>query len=1804
MRSHKNFPKLLPGLLIIFIILVSNDHLYAQVIQQTFNTSGTFVCPPGVTSITIESWGGGGAGGGVSISGSKQAGGGGGGGGYTKITNYAVTAGNSYSVTVGVGGAGTSGNGSSGGSSFFGVNICKANGGNGGIANNGTGGTGGSGTFSGGSGFKGAPDNAGGGGGSAGISSSGNNAYSTSGAIAITGGGQGGDGGTSNPSVGENGGFPGGGGGGARKGGGSGIKNGGDGADGMVVISYLADPCATLYWAGLGSTISGGTTGSDFNTPSNWSINSSFYAPAGMAPGPCNEVVIRVELTSSINTLNISFSQSSTSIKSLDFSVKSISGNSSVFEGGLRMGNQSLTILGNTTLYVENNVYGRTTQLTLDGTDVNSLIVYGGNLVTSAANIAGGGGECIVYPFSNPVNTVGKGKFVLKGDATLTGVGDDANPQLNKPATLVFDGTGTQTITNNNSNGYPIFLGFNTIIGETNTPRVIFTGSNAQGFKSINNLTLKNGVIVEIDPIQSLDRNGSGTPGTFTMGTNSTLIVKGDNFPAGYNTAYNLDATSTVEYKSNNGVSQTVRGITYGNLILTNANGSGNTIKTLSANTSVKGNITVNDYVTFEQGSYSLSRTVPGGIFSLASNAYHNLAGSYPSNFSAVSLHSLSTTNYNGAGAQNIAAVNYGNLILSNKSNKTVLGNITVAGNLNIEGTAVFLGGSYSHSVFGSWNNNSTFTPQTSTINFSGSYNQLITGSSATAFYNLVINKSATGNSVLNGSSDKTFSATNLTVTKGTLELQSVSNDYNVGNLVVAPNGILKHSVSWDATLKALRVSGNFDVTGIFYPTVRSHVAMYGSGSKTIRSGDNPASFLNILTFSDGNFSANGTLKTNMEVWAMFGTGGSFSTGGNNVTFATLLNNNGTININGGSLTVLSSASIGYANSAGILNISGGTFTVNGDFTNNVNAVVNISNAPQINIKGDFGNNGTYNQGQSTTTFYGSIDETIWGSKPLTFYNLKISGVNVIQTMNLNVLNDLEINNGILDMQDHNCNRLTPGGAMTLLSGSTIKVRAAGGGAPGSNFPANYATYNLADGSTVSYSGSVDQQIFSTPSYANLTLTNTGIKTTGGALTIRGNLTLKLNAVFKAGNFNHHIAGDWINDASATAFQYDNSTVTFNGSTPQTIGGTFATSFNALVMDNNSSINISPAVQVAIYESLTATGPGKTLNTNDNLTMKSIQTKTSFVGDMTGNSINGKATVERYITGRKAWRFISVPTFGGQTIKQSWQEGAVNQSSNPAPGYGIQLSGEMSNWAALGFDKKSVSPSIKYYDAVSGNWIGVSNTNATPIDNTKGYMVFVRGDRLSTDVNSPETQTNLRTKDNLKVGTQPTITVNAGKFESIGNPYASPIDFTKITKGASIAKMFYLWDPFINGTYNYGGYQTFTEANNWIPVPGGSSAHPAGVPNTIIQSGEAFFVKGNDYTPFSNYKVTISENAKVAANPNTFSRPGGSTGNSRRQFIRTSLMNIDGQLLDGNAVAFDESFSNEVDGDDALKLGNSGENIGLKRFGKSLSVEARSEISSPDTIYFNMSNLQKINYKLQILPVDMDANTSVYLYDNYKKTSTPISVSDTNYYPFAVNNESLSYASDRFKIVLTPAVVLPVGFAKINAFEKDGKVLVQWEVATETNVQTYQAERSADGNQFVVIGNQNYHPQNSGKYEFTDQQPLEGWNFYRIKSIDTDGKSGVSSIAKINIAKIITSINVFPNPVVGNMLFIKLNNQSTGDYKFILTNSIGQKIKSVQTKISGNQTIEMHWDKGLAKGIYTLQIFNGANEVETIRINY
>lgn len=311
-------------------------------------------------------------------------------------------------------------------------------------------------------------------------------------------------------------------------------------------------------------------------------------------------------------------------------------------------------------------------------------------------------------------------------------------------------------------------------------------------------------------------------------------------------------------------------------------------------------------------------------------------------------------------------------------------------------------------------------------------------------------------------------------------------------------------------------------------------------------------------------------------------------------------------------------------------------------------------------------------------------------------------------------------------------------------------------------------------------------------------------------------------------------------------------------------------------------------------------------------------------------------------------------------------------------------------------------------------------------------------------------------------------------------------------------------------------------------------------------------------------------------------------------------------LVDGTLTQYDSGFSNNLDGMDALKLFNPGENIGMVRGNYVLIGEKRHTMEGNDSIFFKMWNMQAITYQLVFIASNLDQPGRMgLLQDNYLHTSTALNLNDTTRVNFSVTSDPASKATDRFRVVFvtTSYSALPLTFTSISASEKDDYINLAWNTVNETNVKEYRVEKSIDDHNFItsqVIAAINL-AVNDYHWNDFDQNP--GNNFYRIASVDIDGKIQYSEIVRVFVKSQTTAIKVYPNPVTGNYINLQMKNQPSGVYEMKLFNLFGQPVLTQTVKhdlLQGSETIKLL--NNIPKGIYQLQIKTPDGAVQQLSV--
>jgi len=174
--------------------------------------------------------------------------------------------------------------------------------------------------------------------------------------------------------------------------------------------------------------------------------------------------------------------------------------------------------------------------------------------------------------------------------------------------------------------------------------------------------------------------------------------------------------------------------------------------------------------------------------------------------------------------------------------------------------------------------------------------------------------------------------------------------------------------------------------------------------------------------------------------------------------------------------------------------------------------------------------------------------------------------------------------------------------------------------------------------------------------------------------------------------------------------------------------------------------------------------------------------------------------------------------------------------------------------------------------------------------------------------------------------------------------------------------------------------------------------------------------------------------------------------------------------------------------------------------------------------------------------------------------------------------------------------VLPVSLTYFTANYEGKSVNLAWETAWEKNSKEFIIERSTDLFEFNSIGTLTAGGDASGRlqYNFTDETPLSGVSYYRLKMMDKDQDYNYSSTRDIIIKSNSVALQVSPNPISSGRIRIIKNNIDASD--LFLTNIMGQNIPFDILNLESNY-ITIYPKIPLPSGLYVLSLLkNGIKQ--------
>lgn len=721
----------------------------------------------------------------------------------------------------------------------------------------------------------------------------------------------------------------------------------------------------------------------------------------------------------------------------------------------------------------------------------------------------------------------------------------------------------------------------------------------------------------------------------------------------------------------------------------------------------------------------------------------------------------------------------------------------------------------------------------------------------------------------------------------------------------------------------------------------------------------------------------------------------------------------------------------------------------------------------------------------------------------------------------------------------------------------------------------------------------------------NLVFTGSTIKGKDGSqITINGNVTFADGVMdFTDSAVTVIVYGNWSQD-TVTNFIPGSSTVQFNNNGNQTLAltgdGTQRIDFNHLTIGGTSGIKtFSDDILI-----------------NGNLSIANGSAITPRNMELKGNWNNNNTTIAGFNEGSYAVTFSGTSQ---QTITAAYGTETFNTLNiTNSSADGVTLGSNMAAYKMdLGtngvFKAGGTARSITILNPADGNGLDGDATALFDISNL--------GHNLHIQCESPDIHASA-----MSLGTLSSVYYNRNGNQ---NMIANLANYANLTFGGSGTKQL------IAGPLNISRSLGITGT--------------AVVNSTIsaINIGRDYSVYGDGAIDLSNHTITFSESAfnhnitgsetfynlTMDNASNTLSLNNNITINNNL-VLTNGVVNTGSNRIDlGNAATISESETSFVTGNIRVTR-NIGSTSGAQAFG-GLGIELTESATTDNstqvtrvtgTALAGNTSCCGSNWSIQryfdIVPADnTDLNASmVYQYFDHElngvtetdlvmfRADLPFAGSD----PWTAMKGTVNTGANTVSLsgltkfsrwaAASDASPLPVELLFFTAQLQDGKVVLNWTTASETNNGYFTVERSSDAKSMIPIATINGAGNSNAmlQYQNIDEQPLTGISYYRLRQTDYDGTATFSKWAKVINAATDKELQIIKAVAKNNELSVTISCPGKTAYVLEVYDITGNRLYSGMVQPDGDW---MHHDLPLLhpQNMYIIKASN-AQTVKTLKV--
>ena len=185
-----------------------------------------------------------------------------------------------------------------------------------------------------------------------------------------------------------------------------------------------------------------------------------------------------------------------------------------------------------------------------------------------------------------------------------------------------------------------------------------------------------------------------------------------------------------------------------------------------------------------------------------------------------------------------------------------------------------------------------------------------------------------------------------------------------------------------------------------------------------------------------------------------------------------------------------------------------------------------------------------------------------------------------------------------------------------------------------------------------------------------------------------------------------------------------------------------------------------------------------------------------------------------------------------------------------------------------------------------------------------------------------------------------------------------------------------------------------------------------------------------------------------------------------------------------------------------------------------------------------------------------------------------------------VGNSPVSLGNFIGNIPTDCGIPTPVTLLNIVATNKNGVNEVSWKTSTELNTSRFIVQHSSDGSSFTDIGTVKAIGSRANGYSFTDNNPANGINYYRLKNVDKDGSFTYSKVVSVINYGGKKEISVYHNPTKD---YTTIGFGSASNKASILVYDIAGKAVITQNIKANTNSLKLNTGN-LVNGIYVIEV--------------